>query len=102
MKKQAQLFLLVALTIFFFTKCNDQSQQQTSDSKTDSTDVTQNWKIGVQMWTFMRFPFVTALDKVDSAGAKYIEAFPGQELGGGMKGSFGIEMSADDRAKVKQ
>jgi len=102
MKKQAQLFLLVALTIFFFTKCNDQSQQQTSESKTDSTDVTQNWKIGVQMWTFNHFPFVTALDKVDSAGAKYIEAYPGQKLGGGMKGSFGIDMSDSDKAKLKQ
>ncbi len=102
MKKQAQLFLFVAATIFFFTKCNDQSQQQTTESKTDSTDVTKNWKIGVQMWTFNHFPFVTALDKVDSAGAKYIEAFPGQKLGDGMKGSFGIDMSDSDKAKLKQ
>jgi sugar phosphate isomerase/epimerase len=102
MKKQAQLFLLLALTIILFTKCNDQSSQQTTDAQTNSTDVTKNWKIGVQMWTFNHFPFVTALDKVDSAGAKYIEAYPGQELGGGMKGGFGIDMSADDKAKLKQ
>jgi sugar phosphate isomerase/epimerase len=102
MKKQAQLFLLFAFTVVFFTKCSDQSSQQTTDLKTDSTDVTKNWKIGVQMWTFNQFPFVTALDKVDSAGAKYIEAFPGQQLGGGMKGGFGIDMSADDKAKLKQ
>ena len=102
MKKQAQLFLLLAFTIIFFTKCSDQPSQQTADVKTDSTDVTKNWKIGVQMWTFNHFPFVTALDKVDSAGAKYIEAYPGQELGGGMKGGFGIDMSADDKTKLKQ
>jgi sugar phosphate isomerase/epimerase len=102
MKKQAQLFLLLAFAIIFFTKCSDQPSQQTTDAKTDSTDVTKNWKIGVQMWTFNQFPFVTALDKVDSAGAKYIEAFPGQKLGGGMKGSFGIDMSDSDKAKLKQ
>jgi sugar phosphate isomerase/epimerase len=102
MKKQAQLFLLLAFTIIFFTKCNDQASQQTTDVKTDSTDVTKNWKIGVQMWTFNQFPFVTALDKVDSAGAKYIEAFPGQKLGGGMKGEFGIDMSDSVKTKLKQ
>jgi sugar phosphate isomerase/epimerase len=48
------------------------------------------------------FSFAEALDKVDSAGVKYIEAFWGQPLGEGMKDSFGIRMSADSRAKLKQ
>src|SRR5277367_6801493 len=41
-----------------------------------------DWKIGVQMWTFHFVSFVKALDKADSAGVHYIEAFPGQTLGG--------------------
>ena len=104
MKKQAQLFLLAAVAILFLATCHDQSpsQQPAADAGKDSADVTKNWKIGVQMWTFMRFDFVTALAKVDSAGAKYIEAFPGQKLGGNLKGSFGVQMSADDRASLKQ
>src|SRR5580700_3983450 len=104
MKKQAQLFLLAAVAILFLATCHDQSpsQQPAADAGKDSADATKNWKIGVQMWTFMRFDFVTALAKVDSAGAKYIEAFPGQKLGGNLKGSFGIQMSADDRASLKQ
>jgi sugar phosphate isomerase/epimerase len=48
------------------------------------------------------FPFVDALNKVDSAGVKNIEAFFGQKLGGGMPGSFGSDMSQDTRAKLKQ
>ncbi|HTS44825.1 MAG TPA: sugar phosphate isomerase/epimerase [Puia sp.] len=60
-----------------------------------------DWKIGVQMWTFRMFSFAEALDKVDSAGVKYIEAFFGQKLGDGMKGSFGSNMSAEDRATLK-
>jgi sugar phosphate isomerase/epimerase len=48
------------------------------------------------------FPFADALNKVDSAGVKNIEAFFGQKLGGGMKGEFGSDMSADTRAKLKQ
>ena len=61
-----------------------------------------DWKIGVQMWTFHFVNFVKALDKCDSAGIKYIEAFPGQTLGGDLPGSFGPAMSGDTRAKVKQ
>jgi sugar phosphate isomerase/epimerase len=54
------------------------------------------------MWTFHFVNFIKALDKCDSAGIKYIEAFPGQTLGGDLPGSFGTAMSDDTRAKVKQ
>jgi sugar phosphate isomerase/epimerase len=54
------------------------------------------------MWTFRMFPFTEALNKVDSAGIKNIEAFWGQDLGPGMKGKFGADMSAADREKLKQ
>ena len=54
------------------------------------------------MWTFRMFSFAEALNKVDSAGVKYIEAFWGQPLGVGMKDSFGIHMSADSKNKLKQ
>jgi sugar phosphate isomerase/epimerase len=61
-----------------------------------------DWKIGVQLWTFHFVPFVKALDKADSAGVHYLEAFPGQTLGGGMSGAFGIGMSDATREKVKE
>jgi sugar phosphate isomerase/epimerase len=48
------------------------------------------------------FTFSEALDKVDSAGVKHIEAFWGQPLGGGMKDSFGIRMSDESKSKLKQ
>jgi sugar phosphate isomerase/epimerase len=54
------------------------------------------------MWTFSKFAFADALNKVDSAGVKNIEAFFDQKLGGGMPGSFGTNMSADTRAKLQQ
>jgi sugar phosphate isomerase/epimerase len=48
------------------------------------------------------FTLTEALDKVDSAGIKSIEAFWGQKLGGGMTGEFGGDMSAGTRTKLKQ
>lgn len=50
----------------------------------------------------MKFDFVTAINKVDSCGIKYIEAFSHQKLGGGMNGVFGPDMTADQKAQVKK
>jgi sugar phosphate isomerase/epimerase len=76
-----------------------------NDFTTSSNDLTtspKDWKIGVQLWTWHYVPFITAVAKADSAGIKYFEAFPGQPLGGGMKDSFGIRMSADSRKQIKE
>jgi len=77
----------------------------TTASKSDSgaASVTKDWKIGVQLWTFHEAgPFVTSIAKTDSAGVKYVEAYPGQPLGGDMKDTFGIRMSPESRAKIRQ
>ena len=50
----------------------------------------------------MKFDFVTAIDKVDSSGIKYVEAFSHQKLGGGMTGNFGPDMTADQKEQVKK
>ena len=107
MKKIAFTFLS-CICIIALMQCNTTTSKTATnaDSTTTQTsvtnDVTANWKIGVQMWTFRMFSFAEALDKVDSAGVKNIEAFWGQPLGAGMKDSFGIRMSADSKAKLKQ
>ncbi len=105
--KKIALFLS-ACSLIFLISCNS-SGTNGSSSETDSTkivpdtsNVTADWKLGVQMWTFRMFPFADALDKVDSAGIHYIEAFWGQPLGAGMKDSFGIRMSDESKAKLKQ
>lgn len=109
MKKIALTFLGF-VCILSFTECNSSGSKDasSSDSTTtasatsDSFNVKDNWKIGVQMWTFRMFSFADALNKVDSAGVKYIEAFFGQPLGAGLKDSFGLRMSDGSKAKLKQ
>jgi sugar phosphate isomerase/epimerase len=106
MKKIVFSFSFLLLTVVLLTSCGNQPQQADASATKDSTattnDVTKSWKLGVQMWTFHYFPFVTALEKVDSAGVKFIEAYPGQPLGGGMKGNFGIKMDDSTKAKIKK
>lgn len=53
------------------------------------------------MWTFHQSTFLDAIEKVDSAAIKYIEAFPGQELGG-ISGTFDLNMSKETRDKLKE
>lgn len=109
MKRLASLSL-GALCMLAVACGGNQSADNTTDSTsaTASTDTaassgsTAGFKIGIQMWTFRMFSLADALNKADSAGVKNIEAFFGQKLGGGMKGEFGTEMSADTRAKLKQ
>jgi sugar phosphate isomerase/epimerase len=105
--KKIAFILLCFICILTLTKCNsnNSTKDTTSDSlrmNTDTANVTSNWKIGVQMWTFRMFTFAEALDKVDSAGVRYIEAFWGQPLGAGLKDSFGISMSDESKSKIKE
>ena len=46
------------------------------------------WQLGVQTWSFNRFTLAQAIDKADSVGVKYIQAFPGQKIGGGIAGDL--------------
>jgi sugar phosphate isomerase/epimerase len=105
MKKIALSFLAFACMIAL-TKCNSSDANNVAKSDSTTVNVTidnsvNDWKIGVQMWTFRVFTFAEALDKVDSAGVKYIEAFWGQPLGAGLKDSFGIRMSDASKTKIK-
>src|SRR5271154_320469 len=61
-----------------------------------------NWKLVVQLWTFNKFTFVEGVNKADSCGFKYIEAYPGQKLGGDFTGEMGQSMSSAERKKLKE
>jgi sugar phosphate isomerase/epimerase len=109
MKRFASIFL--SLLIFCsMIGCSGSSSSSTPASdtstvKTDSSVVntgsTAGFKLGIQMWTFRMFSFSDALDKADSSGIKNIEAFIGQDLGGGMSGKYGLDMSAETIGKLK-
>jgi sugar phosphate isomerase/epimerase len=105
MKKIA---LLVMTGLVFFS-CNNQSSSTgaTNDSAATTTvdtanDPTRHWILGVQLWTFMKFDFLKALSKVDSTDLRDVEAYSGQPLGGGMKGTFGPDMDTASKNRIKQ
>jgi len=59
------------------------------------------WKLGAQAYTFRLFTFAEALKKIDSCGLKYVEAYPGQTIGGGIEGKMDFKMDAAKRSEVK-
>ena len=105
--KRIAISFFSLLSVAFLMSCNNaapasDAKDSTAVSNADTAGITDNWKIGVQMWTFRMFSFADALNKVDSAGIKNIEAFWGQPLGADMKDSFGINMSDASKTKLKQ
>ncbi len=58
------------------------------------------WQIGAQAYTFKELSFADALNRIDSCGIRYVEAFPGQTIGGGLPGKMDYHMDEATRAKV--
>lgn len=58
------------------------------------------WKLGAQAYTFRLFPFFEAIDKIKSCGLSYVEAFPGQDIGGGIEGKMDFHMPAEKREQI--
>ena len=67
------------------------------------TDVGQGWRLGAQAYTFNRFSFFEAVDKVADLGLCWIEAYPGQNLSKEKpEVKFHHSMEAQAREQVKQ
>lgn len=60
------------------------------------------WKLGAQAYTFNRFTFFEAIDKIDSCGLKYVEAFSRQPIGAGIEGIMDYHMDASARQQILQ
>ncbi len=58
------------------------------------------WKLGVQSYTFHKFSFKEAVDKVNQLGLNYIEVYYGQPLGEGIEGTMDFKMDKKNRNKV--
>ncbi len=60
------------------------------------------WRLGCQAWSFNDMTFLQAVEKTASLGLHYIEAFPGQRVGGGSAERFTERTSPAVRQEVKK
>lgn len=61
-----------------------------------------DWKLAVQTWTFHKYSFLESVDKADSLGIRYLEVYPGQQIGGTIPGVFSYQLGKEERDKIKQ
>ena len=59
--------------------CENPEEEVTTDINYGKVK-TKKFPFAVQCWTFRKYTFFEALDKVNELGIKYIEAYPGQKL----------------------
>lgn len=69
----------------------------------NASDAQENWKLGMQAYSFKEFTFYEAVDKTRALGMRYIEAYPGQRLS---PDKIGIRadhnMSSQDKKEMLQ
>lgn len=90
---------LALLLMLGFAACSSRN----SGSKPSSTvnpEAKLGWNLGSQAYTFRLFTFFDAVRKIDSCNLRYVEAFPGQEIGGGIAGKMGPDMDDASRKAV--
>lgn len=99
-----QTILPLLLFTLLCAACNN--SQPADNSNTDSTTTSSvnpanDWKFGVALWTFHTFNFPQSLDKVDSAGIKYIEPNTFHSAGPELKDSMILQLSPAGIEKLK-
>lgn len=89
--------IIIMLAVLLQLACKTQSNKTNSHPET-----TLGWKLGAQAYSFNRFTFTQALDKIDNCGLRYVEAYPQQIIGGGINEKMDFRMSATSKAYVQQ
>lgn len=100
--KMKNRIALVVIAAVLFAACNDnKTEKQTSTETTTATVDPKEWKFGAALWTFHTFNFPESLDKVDSAGLKYIEPNTFHKAGPDLKDSVIGQLSPAGIEKLK-
>lgn len=100
----SSLTLLAGLS---FTSCSAGTTSTTTQTENSLQDTIGhpeellNWKLGSQAYTFRLFTFAEALNKIDSADLRFVEAFPGQVVGAGNEEQFTYTLSKEGRDLVR-
>jgi sugar phosphate isomerase/epimerase len=97
------LFLLLALlTASCDTTQSTATGSRDADTSAMATVRPADWKFGVALWTFHDVNFPTALDRVDSAGLKYIEPNTFHSAGPELKDSMIMQLSPTGIQKLRE
>jgi sugar phosphate isomerase/epimerase len=94
--------LLLGLGIFIAACNNDAKTNNDSNTAASAVDPVKDWKFGIALWTFHDVNFPQALNRVDSAGLKYIEPNTFHSAGPELKDSMILQLSPAGINKLKE
>lgn len=86
--------------ILILSNCKSINPGSTASVSKNNPEAKLGWKLGAQAYTFKLFTFAQALKKIDSCKLSYVEAFAGQQIGGGIEGKMGPDMDVAKRKAV--
>jgi sugar phosphate isomerase/epimerase len=108
MKRYLSVFTLMAGIFLIAGMSSCKSSSSGSDKATTEKSATAaltpedlGWKLAIQCWTFNKYTFAEALEKMKELGVKYVEAYPGQKIGGGYEGTTMFTNSEQERQAMK-
>lgn len=99
-----KILSIAFVAISCFTACNSAPSTTSITADSNSTEpaaTPKDWKFGVALWTFHTVDFPSSLDKVDSAGLKYIEPNTFHKAGPELKDSLIMMLSPSGVDKLK-
>lgn len=95
-------FVFFLCSGIFMAACNDETKTNTdADTVVSTVDPVKDWKFGAALWTFHTVNFPESLNKVDSAGLKYIEPNTFHGAGPDLKDSMILQLSPAGIEKLK-
>ena len=103
MKSRSACLSLLCLVIIACSvmACNNGDKAETGNENSSTVDPAKDWKFGVALWTFHDVNFPVSLDRVDSAGLKYIEPNTFHRAGSELKDSMILQLSEAGIEKLK-
>lgn len=96
------LILILALAVLVSCKQKQETEANAEVEETSAEKVQLNWRLASQAYTFKEFTFAETLDKLDSLGVKFVEAYRGQQIGGGYEGTTHYSMDTETREVIKK
>lgn len=92
---------IAATAILFLSSCSSKLRREEATTNRAQPEAVLGWKLGAQAYTFNRFTFTQALDKIDSCGLRYVEAYPQQVIGGGLEEKMSHNMSEASKTYLR-
>ena len=98
--KKFSLIVIVLAVAGLFAGCKNTAPKEQEEVIVTEQKITR--KVAVQAYSFKEFTFFEAVEKTVETGASYIEAYPGQNIGGEIEGNTHFSMDQETRDKIKK